>query len=42
MHTQTGIKERFLKDLSDCAAKLTKEGKKSLTGRVRAGWNLIP
>ncbi len=35
MHTQGGVKEKFLKDLRNCSAALAKEGKKSLEGRVR-------
>ncbi len=34
MHTQAGIKERFLNDLTETTAKLVKEGNKALTGRV--------
>ena len=35
MHTQDGIKERFMKDLRECAANQSKKGNSKLEGRVR-------
>ena len=35
MHTQPGLKEKFISDLRECTAQLLKEPKKKLEGRVR-------
>jgi hypothetical protein len=36
MHTQKGIKERFLRDLRECAEIMLKAPKAKLDGRVSA------
>ena len=34
MHTQKGLKEKFIADLKDCTKKLRSEPQKKLEGRV--------